>query len=577
MKTLWGQTTNAYKTALDGIDSDIAKTYAKYLSTADPADYYNIMIKFDRLGKLQKSVRSQYIAASKKAGTTVVKSSELAFTNTFYREQYTVSWFSPLIDVPQAFSELDPRLVQLSVFGTEDVWKNIPKSLEKKYGDLKNYVPQAGSLTDRILKNRAAELAKLKETLTSGLIQGKSYKKITDDVKDVFNTSLNNASRIVRTEGTRNLNAGFLAELNDASSQGVEMQKQWLATLDLRTRSAHASADGQTVPVNANFHVNGSTGQAPGQLSSAGQNINCRCTTISVIPGLEPELRRGRNPITGKNEVFDYTDFNKWAKSNNLVRNKSGVLVPSGAKAVKPVLNTVPVGASIEEINEWAVANGVSKTANFNGIDSGVATKWANTLKREADSYPGINMNFIGSIQERHSLDLLSSRKNYLKQAEGKSFPDYMGRTKTQWVDEMVTMSNPKISNKTFGQAKLYGDQYGVSVNSYFGNNVDDYLFQSSEAKRAGWSVPGGDFGDTSASHEFGHLLTNDLNLRENKALINIFENEDLSGGLSDYGKTSVSEMVSEGWAEYRTSKSPRTIAKKIGDIVNAEYNKKYR
>lgn len=328
LKPLWRAALQAYTTAQKEIETELAKWYAKYLSTADKQDYYNVMIQFDRLNKLQNNISALYRDASIKAGKSITDASKLAITGAYGRQQYTLSWFSPAVDVGLSFSMIDPRIVEASVFGTAELWKKIPKSLEKKYGNLKQYIPQSGSLTEKLIKNRFDELSRIQQTITAGLIQGKSYTSMISDIKDLtgreiikdgvrsYTGAKANASRIIRTEATRNMNAGALASMQSAQAQGLEMQKIWIATLDSRTRSSHGSADGQKRPIDGLFNVNGAEGLAPGQLNSAGQNINCRCASGSVIEGLEPSLRRGRNPETGENEVFEWTSYNSWAVKN---------------------------------------------------------------------------------------------------------------------------------------------------------------------------------------------------------------------------------------------------------------------
>lgn len=84
---------------------------------------------------------------------------------------------------------------------------------------------------------------------------------------------------IARTETMRSLNAGNAALYSD---WGVA-QHEWLATLDAATRPAHAAAHGQIVDVGKPFTVGGEQVMQPGD-GSPENSINCRCTTIPVIP-----------------------------------------------------------------------------------------------------------------------------------------------------------------------------------------------------------------------------------------------------------------------------------------------------
>ena len=94
--------------------------------------------------------------------------------------------------------------------------------------------------------------------------------------------SVSNAKRIIRTES---VNAG-----NSATNQSAidifgaqNLKKQWIASLDDRTRNAHAQVNGQVVNMNAKFVVMGEMLAHPGDSAgSAGNVINCRCTNAPV-------------------------------------------------------------------------------------------------------------------------------------------------------------------------------------------------------------------------------------------------------------------------------------------------------
>ena len=55
---------------------------------------------------------------------------------------------------------------------------------------------------------------------------------------------MNNAYRIARTEGHRIQNQSVMDAANKAKDKGVDVVKQWDATLDARTRPHHAMLDG---------------------------------------------------------------------------------------------------------------------------------------------------------------------------------------------------------------------------------------------------------------------------------------------------------------------------------------------
>lgn len=99
------------------------------------------------------------------------------------------------------------------------------------------------------------------------------------------NVSRKRAALIARTEvhnasgfGQHNYHKGLSSDL------GINMTKQWVATLDARTRSAHASMNGVQVSMDEPFRMpNGTEMQYVGDPSGGASNvINCRCAIIYV-------------------------------------------------------------------------------------------------------------------------------------------------------------------------------------------------------------------------------------------------------------------------------------------------------
>ena len=109
---------------------------------------------------------------------------------------------------------------------------------------------------------------------------GESVFEISERVRKIetFNTKVR-SDRIARTEMVSAQNEGHLQAYDQAEVEG----KQWLTAGDERVRPDHMAADGQVRRVREEFDVGGEKLPAPGQGGSAGNVINCRCTTIPVF------------------------------------------------------------------------------------------------------------------------------------------------------------------------------------------------------------------------------------------------------------------------------------------------------
>lgn len=100
----------------------------------------------------------------------------------------------------------------------------------------------------------------------------------TPQIRDMITDNGINRSRanvIARTEVMTVLNNSNLVA---ADSSGLDMYKEWVATMDNRTRPTHRHLDGETVDMAARFS-NGGRYPADPELP-AQQRIQCRCVNI---------------------------------------------------------------------------------------------------------------------------------------------------------------------------------------------------------------------------------------------------------------------------------------------------------
>lgn len=96
--------------------------------------------------------------------------------------------------------------------------------------------------------------------------------------KKFKNMSVNNAKRIVRTESVNAANYATNQSATDIFGK-ENLQKEWIATFDSRTRIDHIEANGQVVDMDKNFLVGGEELSYPGDSRGSAANvINCRCT-----------------------------------------------------------------------------------------------------------------------------------------------------------------------------------------------------------------------------------------------------------------------------------------------------------
>lgn len=123
--------------------------------------------------------------------------------------------------------------------------------------------------------------------VTQAVLQGKTVPQLAESLAGVAEMDRRAAVRTARTAITSAHSLGKLKGYERAAGMGIEVEKQWLAALDLRTRGSHRHLDGETVALDREFS-NGL--KYPGDPDGAGSEVyNCRCTMVAVIGDIDYE------------------------------------------------------------------------------------------------------------------------------------------------------------------------------------------------------------------------------------------------------------------------------------------------
>jgi SPP1 gp7 family putative phage head morphogenesis protein len=158
---------------------------------------------------------------------------------------------------------------------------------------------------------------------TRELNQGHSYSQIAKTIQGITDLDYKNALVVARTEAGRIQSDAYLDSVELLNETGVKSKKKWVSTIDSTTREDHVSMDGKEADERGIFHLpDGSTGPSPRKTGSAAQDINCRCTAITVIEGLKkPSERRVRGEDIVPYETF--TERNKRLSMTDVAKNRN--------------------------------------------------------------------------------------------------------------------------------------------------------------------------------------------------------------------------------------------------------------
>lgn len=176
----------------------------------------------------------------------------------------------------------------------------IERLVDKKVSG-KNFSKRLYEYRDKLAEN-------VTSSLLNGAIAGKGYAYVAKEIGELTEADYKRALRIARTEGGRVQSTVRQKAYEEAKDKGIDLQKRWMATLDKRTRHSHQELDGQTIGVDEKFIFNGYKADGPRLFGIASLDINCRCTTISVVNDIDPAVRRDNET----KEFIEYKSYKEW-------------------------------------------------------------------------------------------------------------------------------------------------------------------------------------------------------------------------------------------------------------------------
>lgn len=175
---------------------------------------------------------------------------------------------------------------------------------------------------------------KFTSAITQSILQGESIPNTAKRLQNVLNMDRNMATRAARTAMTSAENAGRTDSYERAKRIGINLEQEWMATLDERTRASHRLMDGEHVPIGEKFS-NGL--RFPADPTGPAHEIwNCRCTLVAWVPGIDSEsaARWSRLP---EGMTYDQWKDGKAAKEDNAAPNDGNPQTLAGVRRGRPM------------------------------------------------------------------------------------------------------------------------------------------------------------------------------------------------------------------------------------------------
>ncbi|MEF2859782.1 MAG: phage minor head protein [Collinsella sp.] len=225
-------------------------------------------------------------------------------------------------------------------------------TVQRLLTDHDSYLPKPSV---NVVKDVAWNRRLIANQITQGVLLGESIPKIAKRMQDVTGANRAAAVRLARTSTTAAENAGRVDSYKRAKGLGIKVQQEWMATLDLRTRSSHRQLDGEKVEVGEKFS-NGC--RYPGDPEAPyAETCNCRCTLVACCDGLD---------------VLDGERFSRLPEGMTYEEWKAGKPAVNGAK---------PANRTISEFMEMP---GTKRKLDVAGVSKTEARK---RLSRQLEDY----------------------------------------------------------------------------------------------------------------------------------------------------------------------------------------------
>ncbi len=244
----------------------------------------------------------------------------MSITKGFAPEVYAINHNYATFQVEKG-AGLDTSYALYSKESVEYMYKGKPK-LYHTYGKAVAKEIKEG-------KQYAWDRRRITSVLTQAILQGKSIPNITKSLEQVTAGDHKAAIRNARTMMTGVQNAGRIDAMERAVDKGIPVQKQWLATLDMRTRHWHKALDGAIVDYDKPFHNEFGDIMFPGDPDADGSNLyNCRCTLLPAIKGYALDVT---DPSVRPNDKLGKMTYEEWLAEKKSISNPITLLEEKAA------------------------------------------------------------------------------------------------------------------------------------------------------------------------------------------------------------------------------------------------------
>lgn len=248
-------------------------------------------------------------------------------------------------------------------------------------------------ISEGLYETLGVDTKKLKTAISSeitrGIASGLPHSDIARNIAAHAKAPLSRAKTIVRTESHRIQQASAYDAQKTAVSKGAKVVKQWMSTLDGKTRSTHRKLDGQIREVDEPFELGGMKAMYPGDFGDPAEDCNCRCQLLQrarlALDEDELKTMKQRAEYFGLDKSDDLADFKK--KYLHAAQEESKYLYD--ATVINPVIKTAKYRNLYNNLDE---STDVQRTA----------CERARTMLNHRNGTKFEDLTFIDSVTGKH-------------------------------------------------------------------------------------------------------------------------------------------------------------------------------
>jgi SPP1 gp7 family putative phage head morphogenesis protein len=453
-----------------------------------------------------------------------------------------------------------------------NVGYNLHKLNEKQLSGVisKPWTPDGKTFTNRCWTDKDKLVNTLHTEMTQAIIRGDAPDKAIKTIAKKFETSKNNAGRLVMTESAFFASASQRDCFNNLDVERYEI----VATLDNDTSAICRSLDGKIFLMTEY------------QVGVTAPPFHCWCRTVTV-PYFDDNtgFRAARNADGKTYYVPDSMKYEDWKKSFVDGGSKDGLKEITKTDILKVEFKPAK---TIQEANNYATKELGLKRADYSGLHVDVANEWNRGLTDNFNRFPELKnqFGFVGETHARNATLKPVFREHYLNElirlnpnVDLKVLEEHTDAQVRAMMNKLKVPSNAYASSWSPQQEPL--SQFaGITFNSVQGKDIEKLLANLRKDVAIKFHPVNCDTVKAVLDHEIGHQLDKMLGLssKDNiQKLFNTRTQERITEELSTYAwknnnPNKYGEFIAEAWSEYCNNPNPRPIAKEIGETIEREY-----